>query len=92
MIFSIFYVVVFAHADFYMHINVSLMYACGFHGNDSSLFFFKQPPTYGASLVARIVKNLPVMQETWVRSLGQKDSLEKEMAPTPVVLPCHTTE
>ena len=40
MIFSIFYVVVFAHADFYMHINVSLMYACGFHGNDSSLFFF----------------------------------------------------
>ena len=30
-----------------------------------------------------VVKNLPVMQktqETWVRSLGQKDPLEKEMA------------
>ena len=27
-----------------------------------------------------MVKNLPVMQETWVRSLGQEDPLEKEMA------------
>ena len=26
------------------------------------------------------VKNLPATQETWVRSLGQKDPLEKEMA------------
>ena len=25
-------------------------------------------------------KNLPVMQETWVQSLGQEDPLEKEMA------------
>jgi len=25
-------------------------------------------------------KNLPAMQETWVRSLGQKDPLEEEMA------------
>ena len=27
-----------------------------------------------------MVKRLPTMQETWVRSLGQKDALEKEMA------------
>ena len=27
-----------------------------------------------------MVKNLPAMQETWVRSLGQGDPLEKEMA------------
>ena len=27
-----------------------------------------------------MVKNLPVMQETRVRSLGQEDSLEEEMA------------
>ena len=33
-----------------------------------------------ASLVAQIVKNLPVMQETRVLSLGQEDSLEKGMA------------
>ena len=26
------------------------------------------------------VKNLPAMQETWVRSLGQEDPLEKGMA------------
>ena len=33
-----------------------------------------------ASLVAQMVKNPPAMQETWVRSLGQEDSLEKRMA------------
>ena len=33
-----------------------------------------------ASLVAQLVKNPPAMQETWVRSLGQEDPLEKEMA------------
>ena len=27
-----------------------------------------------------MVKNSPAMQEMWVRSLGQEDSLEKEMA------------
>ena len=35
---------------------------------------------YWASLVAQIVKNLPAMQETQVRFLGQKDALEKDMA------------
>ena len=34
----------------------------------------------GASLVAQIVKNLPAMRETWVRSLGREDPLGKEMA------------
>ena len=33
-----------------------------------------------ASLVAQTVKNLPAMQETQVRSLGQEDPLEKGMA------------
>ena len=27
-----------------------------------------------------MVKYLPIMQETWVQSLGQEDLLEKEMA------------
>ena len=31
-------------------------------------------------LVAQMVKCLPTMQETWVRSLCQEDALEKEMA------------
>ena len=30
--------------------------------------------------MAQMVKNLPAMKETWVRSLGQEDSLEKRMA------------
>ena len=34
----------------------------------------------GASLVAQRLKRLPPMQETRVRSLGCKDTLEKEMA------------
>ena len=33
-----------------------------------------------SSLVAQTVKRLPIMWETWVQSLGQKDLLEKEMA------------
>ena len=42
----------------------------------------------GAFLVAQMVKRLPAMRETWVRSLGQQDPLEKEMAThSPVLLP-----
>jgi len=33
-----------------------------------------------ASLVAQLVRNLPVVQETWVRSLGWEDPLEKGKA------------
>ena len=33
-----------------------------------------------ASLLAQMVKNLPALWEKWVRSLGQEDPLEKEMA------------
>ena len=36
--------------------------------------------------MAQMVKNLPAMQETWVRSLGQKDPLEKGMATHSVFL------
>ena len=32
------------------------------------------------SLVAQSVKNLPALQETWVRFLGWEDPLEKKMA------------
>ena len=35
---------------------------------------------YGASLVAQLVKNPPAMWETWVRSLGWEDPLEKGKA------------
>ena len=32
-----------------------------------------------ASLVAQMVKNLPAMQDTGIRSLGREDTLEKKM-------------
>ena len=39
---------------------------------------YGMPSKYArASLVAQLVKNLPAMQETWVRSLGWEDPLEK---------------
>ena len=37
-------------------------------------------PFIGASLVSQRLKRLPVMQKTWVWSLGREDPLEKEMA------------
>ena len=33
-----------------------------------------------APLVSQLVKNLPAVQETWVRSLGWEDTLEKGTA------------
>ena len=40
-----------------------------------------------ASLLAQLVKNPPAMRETWVRSLGWEDALEKETATTLVFWP-----
>ena len=40
-----------------------------------------------ASLVAQVVKNLPAMQETWVRSLGWENPLEKGLATHSSILP-----
>ena len=34
-----------------------------------------------------MVKNLPAMQETWIRSLGQEDPLEKEVATHSIFFP-----
>ena len=38
-------------------------------------------PIFLGFLAAQLVKNLPAMQETWVRSLSWEDSLEKGKAP-----------
>ena len=45
--------------------------------NRSSDFYC--PCTYLGFLGGSVVKNLPAMQEMWVQSLGQEDSLEKEI-------------
>ena len=36
--------------------------------------------TYMYVVVAQVAKHLPVMRETWIRSLGREDPLEKDMA------------
>ena len=41
----------------------------------------------GASHVAQLVKNLPAMQETWVRPLGWEDPWRRERLPSPVFWP-----
>ena len=43
-----------------------------------------------ASLVAKMVKNLPAMWETWVRSLGWEDPWRTVWQPTPAFLPGET--
>ena len=42
--------------------------------------------SFMASWVAQTIKNLPAMPETWVRSLGQSDSLENRMATYSTIL------
>ena len=50
------------------------------HGGANKWNKLEDKGPLSASLVAQMVKNLPAMQETWVRSLGWEDPLEKEMA------------
>ena len=44
------------------------------------------PKESKTSLVAQMLKNLPAIQETWARSLGWKDPLEKEIATHSIIL------
>ena len=43
-------------------------------------FSFVPRASMQASLVAQMVKSLSAVQETWVRSLGREDTLEKGIA------------
>ena len=51
------------------------------------LFYFPSIYWKWAPLVAQMVKNLPAMWETQVRSLGQEDPLEKRMATHSSIFP-----
>ena len=60
------------------HHSTFCLYEFNYSG---SLLVFLSLASYNwASLVAQMVKRLPTMRETWVRSLGLEDLLEKEMA------------
>ena len=54
--------------------TVKPLYVCVF------IYAYAYIYIYRASLVAQMVKNLTAKQETWVRSLGQEDPLEKGTA------------
>ena len=47
---------------------------------DTDLFLVLSCGILWASLVAQLLKNPPAMRETWVRSLGWEDPLEKGKA------------
>ena len=63
------------------------------HIASSSVLHFSLPPIYKdacdyrASPVVQLVKNLPAMRETWVRSLVWEDALEKGKATHSGTLP-----
>ena len=42
--------------------------------------FSRDIRAFRASLVTQMVKNMPEMQETWVRSLAQENPIDKGMA------------
>ena len=42
-----------------------------------TIYRYLKIPSTRVSLVAQMVKNLPAVQETWVRSLGGEEPLEK---------------
>ena len=56
--------------------NKDLPYSTGNSTQYSVITYIRK----GASLVAQMVKNPPVMQKTWVQFLGWEDTLEKGMA------------
>ena len=79
--------------SFYSYIFLLILYKCGTGFFIVFLFCFlwNEPPHLriiiyspikmtGTSLVAQLLKNPPLMQETWVRSLGWEDPLEKGKA------------
>ena len=49
---------------------------CDIHSYSRRFFSFTQV----CHVLYSAAKNLPIMQETWVRSLGQEDTLERGMA------------
>ena len=48
--------------------------------------FNNHRPFPGASLVAKMVKHLPAMQKTWVRSLDWEDPWREKWLPIPIFL------
>ena len=59
-----------------MHFLLGLCRASRYYSRKSCCLFLD----LWVSLIAQSVRNSPAMYETWARSLGQEDPLEKQMA------------
>ena len=59
---------------------MSWLFTSGAQSNGAPASVSILPMNIGAYLMTQMVKNLPVMQGTWVRSLGWEDPLEKGIA------------
>ena len=68
------------------HPSPALAVATSQRRRRSSLILLNQLKFGGSSHVAQMVRNLPAMQETWVRSLGQEYHLEKGMTTHSTIL------
>ena len=69
---------------------ITLKYCSGFCHTLTWISLLNKRPTQSrglSSLVAQMVKNLPIVRETWVWTLGQEDTWRREWLPTPVFLP-----
>ena len=71
-----------------------ILYQLSYQGSPTHTLYQLQGSSFNvvlwlsrASLVAQRVKNPPAMPETWVRSLGWEDPLEKGMATHSSILP-----
>ena len=67
------------HSYFNLHMNFSWNALLGL-SLDCKSILSPFSGTTGTSLVAQMVKNLPAVQKTGIRSLGQEEPLEKGMA------------
>ena len=67
------YMCVYPYIYLRIHIHINLLFIYRYMN-------LKIPEVHISSSVAQLVKNLPAMWETSVRSLGWQDALEKEMA------------
>ena len=64
---------------FLSHVSLNCLFPCK--------LFSKEYSVKRASVVAQKVKNMPPMQDTWVKSMDREGPVRREWPPTPVFLP-----
>ena len=65
-------------------LGAAASFSCPSQLEPASFLKLAHSPSFGASLIAQLVKNPPAMQETPVRFLGQEDPWRRDRLPIPV--------